>query len=134
MTAEAVAVSDRHGTARLYLDHMSFGHLLFDHNNVGQLENWIEVPTLTLTEIIRKHGIERIGLLKVDCEGSEGLIFGSLPAEDLRGVDKIALEFHDNVSPLSHSAIRAQLESGGFQTAVVEGDQQPFGYLYAWRT
>jgi len=129
---ECAAVGDQFGTARLYLGAGAYGHLLFDHNVSGRLGESIEVVETTLARIIEAHDLERIGLLKMDCEGAEGLILSSAAKEDLARVDRICLEYHDNVSPLSHAQMEELLVEAGFNTARVTLDTT-FGYLYGWR-
>ena len=43
-----IAISNYNGIKKLYLSEISGGHLLFDHNINGSLENYIEVKTNTL--------------------------------------------------------------------------------------
>ena len=50
-------------------------------------------PILTMTEIFRLHGLEKIDFLKIDIEGSEFDLFIN-NNEWLKNVDKIAMEVH----------------------------------------
>src|SRR5690606_3536372 len=127
------AVADQVGTTRLYVGDMAGGNSLIDHNIKGRLEDFIEVPVTTLRAICEDHGLERIDFLKVDCEGAEGMIFRSVEPETLARIGRIAIEFHDNVSPLGHGEIEGILQKAGFRTRVVWDSSSPFGYLYAWR-
>ncbi len=126
------AVSDKTGTAKLYLGHLDVGNLLFDHNSVGKLQNFIRVRTTTLKELFKIHKLKHVDFLKLDCEGSEGAILQSTPAAIWRKIDKIALEYHDNVSVLSHSQIVKKLQKLGF-TTFLKNDASDFGYIYAWK-
>lgn len=58
----------------------------------------IEVPAVSLPTLMAEHGIDRIGLLKVDIEGGELPLFD---ASDLwiERVDAIAIELHDRFLP-----------------------------------
>lgn len=132
IVVEAAAVGDRVGTARLYLGAGAYGHLMFDHNVSGKLGESIDVPVTTLASITEKHRLERIGLLKMDCEGAEGLILSSLAMDGLALVDRICMEYHDNVSPMDHDQIQQLLADADFKTAHVALDAT-FGYLYGWR-
>ena len=127
------AVSDRAGSARLFLGSMAGGHSLSDHTLDGPLSDSIEVETLTLPAVAERAGLDRIDYLKIDCEGAEGLIFSSTPADWWDRVGKVALEFHDNVSALDHDAIGARLRAAGFRVRAAWDGRSPFGYLYAWR-
>jgi FkbM family methyltransferase len=129
----SVAVSDKIGSAKLFLSEISGGHLLFDHNIKGKLENYIEVPTITLQRIIDDNNFKQIDFLKLDCEGCEGSIIMSTPKDCLKRVRKIAMEFHDNVSYLKHNDIQRLLEEAGFVTKLDWNSKSPFGYLYGRR-
>ena len=96
-------------------------------------ENYIEVPTTTLQEIMDHNNLEHIDFLKLDCEGAEGPILQSTPKSFLRRVRKIAMEFHDHLSELDHSSIQKILEGVGFTTRLKWDHRSPLGYMYAWR-
>ena len=127
------AVTDILGVAQLYIAPRSGGHLMFDHGIKGKLTETVEVPSVTLPSILENETLERIDFLKMDCEGSEGMILRSTPPEMLRRIRKIAMEYHDNVSPLSHEEMQQLLQRNGFQTALRGKEDSPFGMLYAWR-
>jgi len=98
VAVNCVAVSDTNETERLYISEISGGHLLFDHNIKGPLNDSIKVPSKTLESILEENAIEQVDFLKIDCEGSEGQILQAARASGLETVRKIAMEFHDNVS------------------------------------
>ncbi|HSR40112.1 MAG TPA: FkbM family methyltransferase [Phnomibacter sp.] len=54
----------------------------------------IEVPAISLSEIISQTA-NRIGLIKIDCEGSEYDILYNTPASDFAKVDTMIIETHD---------------------------------------
>lgn len=128
-----VAVSDKIGFAKLFLSNVHGGHLLIDNSGEGGLENYLEVPTTTLQRIIDDYNLKQIDFLKLDCEGSEGLILNATPRECLRRVRKIAIEFHDNVSLLKHDQIQRLLKEAGFATKLKWNRRTPFGYIYGSR-
>ena len=108
-------------------------HLQFESTMPGELEEYLEVPTTTLQEIMDRNNIEQIGFLKLNCEGSEGLILTSTPKSYLKRIRKIVVAFHDHLSKINHDDIRKLLEETGF-TAHLEWDgESPLGALYAWR-
>jgi FkbM family methyltransferase len=55
----------------------------------------LPIPTVTLAQAIERSGLERINLLKIDCEGSEYGIFETMTRETARLIDQIAIEVHD---------------------------------------
>lgn len=131
--AVQTAVSDKSGTARLYDGGISSGHLLFDRNINGPLDRYVEVPTVTLEAALDECGVTSVGFLKMDCEGAEGLIFATASPSLWRRIDRVAMEYHDNVSPLKHRELRRILESAGFTCRTEPGAGWPFGYLYGRR-
>jgi FkbM family methyltransferase len=127
------AVCSEVGSAKLFLSKTSTGHLLFDRNIEGRLSRHIEVPTTTLQRIIDDNALDRIGFLKLDCEGSEGSILVSTPVSYFKTIRKIAMEFHDNVAELKHDDIVGFLREAGFATTLNWDGKSPFGYLYGRR-
>ena len=54
------------------------------------------VPSVTLEGIFKKHSIERLKLLKIDCEGSEYEILYNTPVSVLDKIEHLRGEFHEN--------------------------------------
>lgn len=96
--------------------------------------NRTEVRVTTLQEIMDTNNIEQIDFLKMDCEGSEGLILGSVPVDYLKKVKKLAMEFHDGISKIKHDGMRKILEEAGFQTGIRWNGRSLRGHLYGWRS
>lgn len=53
-----------------------------------------DIPGITLQQIIEKHGIKKVKLLKIDCEGAEYDILKNCPPETLSMIENIRGEFH----------------------------------------
>ena len=70
--------------------------------------------------------------VRIDCEGAEGLIFMTTPVNVLKNIDKISMEYHDNVSPMKHNEIKNKLEKAGFKIKLNQQDKV-FGHIYAWK-
>jgi FkbM family methyltransferase len=122
---------------RLYLAD-SVGHSLLAAELTASkfpTENYIDVPSVTLQNIIDNTENGEIDYLKIDCEGCEGLIFLSTPVEYIKKVKKMVIEFHDTSSPLKHDAIQKLLEKAGFEVWLDwrPDENSPYGYLYAKR-
>lgn len=127
------AVSSRIGEAKLYIADQDSGNLLFDYNLKGRLKKYIKVKTITLEKIFRSQKLSKIDFLKIDCEGSEGDIFLSTPDEIFKNIYQIAIEFHDNVSKLTHVQIIDKLTHLKYKTKIRMERNSPFGYIYAWK-
>ena len=67
------------------------------------------VETCTLRDLLDQSGVDRVALLKVDIEGSEGAVFEQTDDGTLRCFDRIALEYHDNLRPGTLSLLRRRL-------------------------
>jgi len=153
VTAHCYAVSDKPGSAKLFLNAADGQqNLLSDQILPAKIEQYktctdvnyliprndeavtsIEVPTTTLQEIIDSNNLERIDFLKLDCEGAESPILQSTPTSYLQRVRKIAMEFHDHLSELNHNDLQHILESAGFHTRLKWDGRSPLGYMYAWQ-
>ena len=132
--AYAMAVCDKVGTQKFFLNKkMSTGHSLSDYFTHNDSENYIEVPTTSLPQIMDDNSLEKIDFLKMDCEGAEGSIFQSIPQHYLKKIKKIAMEFHDHASPLTHSEIEKLLLDAGYTTSINWNKKKSTGYLYAYQ-
>lgn len=54
---------------------------------------------ITLGEFLKQNNISKIDLLKVDIEGAEIEMFETTPAEILKNINQITVEFHDFLWP-----------------------------------
>jgi hypothetical protein len=88
-----------------------------------------------LSDILGRHGLETVDLMKMDIEGSEFALFRQ-PAW-LRRVRRLSMEVHPRHG--DPQEIVACLREHGFAMAFADGDLQQvaseaaFAYLYAWR-
>lgn len=64
------------------------------HSIHGDGENIIQIQGISLSEIMIENGISKCNILKMDCEGAEFEIIGSLSDDELLKIDKICLEYH----------------------------------------
>ncbi|SUW00314.1 FkbM family methyltransferase [Brachyspira pilosicoli] len=54
------------------------------------------IESITLEEIVKKYKIDKIDLLKIDCEGSEYEILYNTKEDILKNIDYLVGEFHEN--------------------------------------
>ena len=66
-------------------------------------------PALTVDGVMKKHGIERASILKVDIEGAEREVFAN-PAAWLERADMIVVETHDRLKPGCEATVAAALK------------------------
>ena len=83
------AVSNRVEKGEIFLSEDQSAHSLVQKS--GRRE---KIDTTTLENIIDENHIERISVLKLDCEGSEYDIIDSLSDEILKKIENICLEYH----------------------------------------
>ena len=115
---------------KLYIGDLDSHGLLFKSVNSIKYNKFQYLPLMTLDKIIKIYNIKHIGFLKIDCEGSEGDIIKSMNKEIFNIVDKISIEYHDNVSTLKHDAIENELKKFGYVVTTV-GLDKLYGYIYA---
>jgi FkbM family methyltransferase len=92
-TVFAAAVHDQDGSVEVELDAKDYGHRVVDgpSNASGSRLN---VAAITIPTILQQLGWERIGLLKVDIEGHEKVLF-SKHCDWLSRVEAICIECHE---------------------------------------
>lgn len=78
----------------------------------------VDAELRTLSDIIDEHTIERVDLLKVDCEGAELPALLGIRDEHWPRVDKVVVEVHDRNGRLD--TIRGLLEKHGISNITVE--------------
>ncbi|NLN69274.1 MAG: FkbM family methyltransferase [Chloroflexi bacterium] len=92
------------------------------------------VDAMTLQELFNIELLDKVNLLKMDCEGAEyEILFNASPAL-LRKIERIIMEYHDLDESYHHTALMAFLEAQGY---VVERYSnfvhKEIGYLFAFR-
>jgi FkbM family methyltransferase len=127
------ALADRDGAVRLYLGDRGVTHGLFAIHGETTTPPSVEVEAWTLRTLMDRLGVDRIGLLKMDCEGSEGLVLRSAPGGLLERIDRVAMEFHDDLSPLGHGELARRLEAAGLRTWLRWDGRSATGFLYGVR-
>ncbi len=71
-----------------------------------------EVPSVSMEDLMHKHGISEIDLLKIDIEGGEEELLGSGDAPWLSNVRIIVMEIHRKY--IDERSIMDSLEDAGF--------------------
>ncbi|HHT9120633.1 MAG TPA: FkbM family methyltransferase [Candidatus Hypogeohydataceae bacterium YC41] len=129
--AYSEAVCDKIGMAKLFRHEYNLRHRLFVDDGKRKLEKYIEVPTTTLLQIMESNNLKQIDFLKLDCEGAEAAILQSTPIDYLKRIRKIAMEYHENISPLvKHDEIEKLLFEAGFVTEVKWNYKARGGFIY----
>lgn len=108
-------------------------HLLNSSNTPDKIEHSITIAVKTIETFFNENNLTTIDFLKLDCEGSEGEIINSISPILFTKIDKIVMEFHDNLSILSHNEIIEKLKSAGFKIQLEWDEKSFYGYIYAKR-
>jgi hypothetical protein len=90
---------------------------------------------VSLASIPARYNVERIDLLKLDCEGAEyDILIGSDPAV-LEKIDRIVMEYHDGITGFTHTDLVNFLTEHGYQVNAWKNfAHDHIGYLRAHRT
>jgi FkbM family methyltransferase len=94
--------------------------------------------TITATAVTLGQVLDRVGcvcnLLKMDCEGAEYGILFSAGSQALEGIERIVLEYHDNVVNFSHEDLVEFLREKGYRVRCYPSRVQPdLGLIFAVR-
>lgn len=83
------------GLLRFRREGNASGHVIANMPKAGEVEGEvIEVKSVSLAVFMEAQGLDRIDLLKLDCEGSEYGIVENTPVEVWRRIKRIRLEYH----------------------------------------
>ena len=104
------------------------------HSTMKHSAQTIEVPSVTLQEVLHRLPDAACDLLKLDCEGAEYSILCEADSPTLRRIQRIVMEYHDNVTELSHHDLIAFLERQEFKVKCYPSRvRKDIGLLYATR-
>lgn len=130
VTAERAGVSGDGGDRELIVGAF-FPSFMADAPTVAGATETITVPSVTLQEIVDRHGLERVDLLKLDIEGAEyEVLYGAAPGV-LDRISEIRMEAHDlddgrrNVASLKRFL-------GDTGLAVTREERDPGGTVALW--
>jgi len=122
------ALAPNEGFISFYKYHNSTNANSIDPNNMVKLNDKIiikQVEAITLNQVIKMVSKERIGLLKLDCEGCEYSVLNSFSDYDL--IDNIILEYHNGLQNLP-----SLLKDHGFEISI-EKSNEKLGILRAYK-
>lgn len=98
------------------------------------------VQTISLPEVLAEHELDRVDLLKIDCEGGEWAVFAALDADTYARIGEICGEYHlypDYMAVVDGEPtawLRSRLEREGFAVDLEPHPTDPLlGMFYARR-
>jgi FkbM family methyltransferase len=130
LQAFQMAVTGRSGQRQLQVGDCDGWNTMF--GTASQQSMMVECTTLG--EILEQQRIARCDFLKVDCEGAEFEILLETSRPALAHVARIALEYHDNLTPHRHAELVDYLRAAGFVVRLDGDPHEPTGYLFAHRS
>lgn len=109
------AVSATSGFVEFYVCENSESSSLFDR---GSAQARVQVPAMTLEQVVDKTGAAEISLVKIDIEGAEIESLLTANEDALRRIQQITVEFHDfalpEISPDDIARVKQRLHALGF--------------------
>jgi len=94
----------------------------------------IVVSSISLEAALELAKVDTCSLLKMDCEGAEYEILYHTPDNVLHRVERIVMEYHDDVSPNTHIDLAKFLKAKGYTVKTYPNFvHSNLGYLYACR-
>jgi FkbM family methyltransferase len=94
----------------------------------------VMVSSISLAEVFNRLALDRVDLLKMDCEGAEYPVLFKSSQEVLGRIQRMVMEYHDNVTEYTHTDLESFLVRRGFQVqSFVNPVHNYLGYLYACR-
>jgi FkbM family methyltransferase len=101
---------------------------------ISRIKESLPVQAISLADALAMLELETCDLLKMDCEGAEYAILFSTPPSVLARIERIVLEYHENIVKYMHPDLVHFLEKHGYE---VETFPNPvywyYGYLRAVR-
>jgi FkbM family methyltransferase len=98
------------------------------------VEKGLSVNALSLADAFAMLEIESCDLLKLDCEGAEYAILFDTPRSVLELIQRIVMEYHDNVVQYTHRDLARFLDEQGFKVEMFRNPVHSYlGYLRAVR-
>jgi FkbM family methyltransferase len=127
------AIGARTGRAFLYPSAMSSRHTIRGYDPVTgeKLTTKIDVNMLSLDDCLAK--LNRVDLLKIDCEGAEVEILLNAQNHTLAKINRIVAEIHHPGSSPKIESLKNHLSNHFSRVTVVSQKTSQLGYIYAWK-
>lgn len=90
------------------------------------------IQTIGLVDLMKEVGSREVALFKCDIEGSEVDLLGDARPEQLRPIQRFAIEYHDNIRP-GASSLLIQTLSATHNTFLRDVSPLGYGMLYGVR-
>ncbi|MFA7685326.1 MAG: FkbM family methyltransferase [Candidatus Gracilibacteria bacterium] len=136
VTPKNVAVTAKDGETVLFLSEDSHNHSIW--NLFGTKMKQIKVPTVSMEKIFErdfvKQGVNFCDLVKMDCEGAEFEILGSMSSELFKKIGSFYIEYHEYLDDKRHEELVKILQKNGFKVRVTKSRyDNKLGFIFAYR-
>jgi len=102
--------------------------------SVAPAQGQITVESRSLAQVFDLPGLESCDLMKLDCEGAEYEILFSAPPELFQRIQRLVLEYHEQVTEYTRDDLVNFLQAQGFEVEVFPNAvHADLGYLRAMR-
>ena len=101
------AVSETDGMVNMYYDveHCATNCVTTYIEKFSKIDNVVEVESININNLINDIN-DKIDFMKVDCEGSEYDLFNTISKDNLKNINRIAVETHgDDIDEFVHSKL-----------------------------
>ncbi len=130
-----LGVASKRETRSLYFGDASPFHSLYSAGGDGR--RCVEIPCVSLSDILEDNRIDACDLLKIDCEGAEYEILYNTPASCFGKIREIRMEYHnrpDRDPRFQIGSLRAFLLGNGFEAVKVREDSGYSGIAWFVRS
>jgi FkbM family methyltransferase len=125
------AIGDVSGPGKIVLSSDNHNHYLANKYEMIENRRTQDTVVFNLTDWCQQNKINKISLLKIDIEGGEYNLFGSLLPEDFKIIESIVLEYHNDQFN-NYRVIEEKLRVNGFSVQIFPSQfDKRMGFLYA---
>ena len=129
-----VAVSNMNGNLKLFLDKSNSGGPSLSEKNIGEKNGFVEVGSDLLDNLLEKNNKDlKVDVIKMDVQGSEGLVLDGAQKILANNNLKIIVEFWPNgLKSMGTDALALlkKMESMGFKMGVIDEKRKNVNYLF----
>jgi FkbM family methyltransferase len=126
-----LALTDKSDKKKLIISEDSHNHKLITKPEKDGKQKTCSVQTICLSDLFKNYNINKISLLKMDVEGEEFKIFKNAKSPELRQIEAIILEYHNNQEN-NYKKIENILRKNGFGVQIFPSKfEKKLGFIYA---
>jgi FkbM family methyltransferase len=113
-----MAVAGSTGSQEIFLSSNDLAHSLHETLLRESVVGSHKVETISLEEVLQRFCPNGVDMLKMNCEGAEYEILLNCPVELLRGIGRMAIQYHNIDDKLNVRVLKELLQSNGFSVEI----------------